>query len=82
MEKPVKDRKPLPRSRGNAPELMRYAGLATQLFVSLGLAVWIGHKADAWLQLPLPLLVWVLPFVVLCLLIYKLIKETSKKNRQ
>ena len=60
---------------------MRYAGLATQLFVSLGLAVWLGYKADAWLRLPLPLLVWVLPFIVLCLLIYKLIRETSKKNK-
>jgi hypothetical protein len=58
---------------------MRYAGLATQLFVSLGVAVFAGYKADTWLQVPLPLLVWVLPFVVLCLLIYKLIKETSKK---
>jgi hypothetical protein len=58
---------------------MRYAGLATQLFVSLGVAVFAGYKADTWLKVPLPLLVWVLPFVVLCLLIYKLIKETSKK---
>ncbi len=60
---------------------MRYAGLATQLFVLLGIAVWVGYKLDKWLQLPLPLLVWILPFVVLCLLIYKLIKETSKKNK-
>lgn len=60
---------------------MRYAGLATQLFVSLGVAVWLGYKADAWLRIPLPLLVWVLPFVVLCLLIYKLVRETDKKNK-
>lgn len=60
---------------------MRYAGLATQLFVSLGLAVFAGYKADDWLNTPIPLLVWVLPFVVLCLLIYKLIKETSKNKR-
>ncbi|OLY93260.1 hypothetical protein SAMN05444008_10747 [Cnuella takakiae] len=64
----------------NSSELMRYAGLATQLFVSLGLAVWAGYKADGWLKLPLPLLVWILPFAVLCVLIFKLIKETSKKK--
>ncbi len=61
---------------------MRYAGLATQLFVALGIAVWAGYKLDAWLHTPLPLLVWILPFVVLCLLIYKLVKETSKKNKK
>jgi hypothetical protein len=60
---------------------MRYAGLATQLFVSLGIAVWAGYKLDVWLHSPLPLLVWILPFVVLCLLIYKLVKETSKKKK-
>lgn len=60
---------------------MRYAGLATQLFVSLGLAVWAGYKLDGWLRTPFPLLVWLLPFTVLCILIYKLIKETSKKNK-
>jgi hypothetical protein len=65
----------------NNTDLMRYAGLATQLFVSLGIAVWAGYKMDAWLRLPLPLLVWILPFVVLCLLIYKLVKETSKNKK-
>lgn len=61
-------------------DLMRYAGLATQLFVSLGLAVYAGYKGDQWLHLKFPLLVWVLPFVVLCMMIYKLIKETSKRK--
>jgi uncharacterized membrane protein len=65
----------------NNSELMRYAGLATQLLVSLGIAVFIGHKVDGWLHLRLPLLVWLLPLVVVCLIIYKLIKETSKKKQ-
>ncbi len=60
---------------------MRYAGLASQLFVLLGLSVWLGYKADGWMRMPFPLLVWVLPFVVLCLLIYKLIQDTSKKKQ-
>ena len=65
----------------NNSELMQYAGLATQLLAALGLAVFIGYKGDEWLHLRLPLLVWLLPFVVLCLLIFKLIKETSKKKQ-
>ena len=60
---------------------MRYAGLGGQIFFSLGIAVFIGYKADGWLHTPLPLLVWILPLVVLCVMTYKLIKETSKQKR-
>jgi hypothetical protein len=59
---------------------MRYAGLGAQLFVSLGIAVYAGYKADRWLHTPFPLLVWALPFAVLCGLIYKLVQDTSKKK--
>lgn len=62
-------------------ELMRYAGLGTQIFVSLGIAVFAGYKADQWLDVPIPLLVWILPLAVVCMIIYKLIKETSKRNK-
>ncbi len=68
------------RSNSNASYLMRYAGLGAQMFVSLGIAVFAGYKADKWLKTPIPLLVWILPFIVLCMMIYKLIKETSKQN--
>jgi chromate transport protein ChrA len=60
---------------------MRYAGLGGQIFVSLGLAVFVGYKADRWLHFSIPLLVWLLPLVVLCMMIYKLIKETTKSNK-
>lgn len=61
---------------------MRYAGLGAQIFVSLGIAVFAGYKLDQWLHTPLPLLVWVFPFLVLCLMIYKLIKDTSKRTKE
>jgi len=61
-------------------DLMRYAGLGMQLFVSLGLAVFIGYRVDRWVGMKFPVFVWVLPLVVLFLIIYKLIKETSKRN--
>ena len=60
---------------------MRYAGLGTQIFVSLGLAVFAGYKADRWLDISIPLLVWLLPFIVLALMIYKLVRETSKRKK-
>jgi hypothetical protein len=61
-------------------DLMRYAGLGMQLFVSLGLAVFVGYRVDRWVGMNFPVLVWALPLVVLFLIIYKLIKETSKRN--
>jgi chromate transport protein ChrA len=60
---------------------MRYAGLATQLFAALAIAVFAGYKADGWLHTPIPLLVWVLPLLFLSITIFKLIKDTSKKNK-
>jgi chromate transport protein ChrA len=50
--------------------------------VALGLAVFAGYKADGWLHTPIPLLVWILPFVVLTMMIYKLIKDTSKRKKE
>jgi hypothetical protein len=68
------------RKPSNQNDLIRYAGMGAQIFVSLGLAVFAGYKADQWLDLSFPLLVLVLPVLVLCMMIYKLIRETSKRK--
>jgi Putative F0F1-ATPase subunit Ca2+/Mg2+ transporter len=59
---------------------MRYAGLGMQLFVSLALAVFLGFKGDKWLHTPIPLFSWILPLLVICAMIYKLIKDTTKRT--
>lgn len=59
---------------------MKYAGLGMQIFVSLGLAVFAGYKLDSWINMQFPVFVWVLPLIVLFLMIFKLIKETSKRS--
>lgn len=59
---------------------MRYAGLATQMLVSLGLAVFLGLKADKWLKLSFPILSWLLPLLVLAAIIFQVIKETGPKK--
>lgn len=69
-----------PPKQNNSGDLLRYAGLATQIFVSLGIAVFIGYKLDDWMNISLPLFVWLLPFLVLGLMIYKIVKETSRKK--
>lgn len=59
--------------------LLKYAGLTMQILVSLGFALFIGMKADKWLSFKTPVLVWVLPLVVIVVMIYQVIKDTSKK---
>jgi Mn2+/Fe2+ NRAMP family transporter len=72
--------KPQQQSTSSKKFLMKYAGLATQIFVSLAIAAFIGYRADKWLKLSVPVLVVILPLLVLFVLFYKLFKETSKKK--
>ena len=64
----------------NNRDLLKYAGLATQLFLAIGLAVFFGIKLDDWLNISFPVLVWVLPLLIIVSIIYKLIKETNTKK--
>lgn len=66
-------------AKGNDRLLMKYLGLATQIMVSLALAVFAGLKLDKWLSFSTPLLVWILPLLVLVVMIWQIIKDTSKK---
>lgn len=59
---------------------MRYAGLAMQLFASLGIAIFLGLKVDGWLKLSFPLFLWLLPLLVIVGLIIKVIKDTDSKR--
>jgi len=68
------------RSNNNYSDLLRYASMGTQIFVALGLAVFVGLKLDKWLKISAPLLVLILPVIVLVGIIYKIVKETSKKD--
>ena len=68
------------RSNNNYSDLLRYASMGTQIFVGLGLAVFVGLKADKWLKISAPLLVLILPVIVLGGIIYKIVKETSKQK--
>lgn len=73
--------RPQQQKRSNQSDLLRYAGLGTQIFVSLGIAAFAGYKADQWWIQKFPLLVWLLPLAVLCIMIFKLVKETSKRKQ-
>ena len=73
MQERLRDKK------NDSPNILyRYAGMGAQILVSLGLALFIGLKLDAWIRTPFPLLVWVLPLLVIIGMIIKTIKDTSK----
>ena len=61
-------------------ELLRYAGLGTQIMAALGIAVFAGIKTDKWLH-TFPLLACVLPLIVLSAVFYKLFRETSRPGK-
>lgn len=60
--------------------LWRYAGLATQLMVGLGLFVYAGIKIDEWIKFKMPLAVWILPLLFITSVIIKTIIDTGKKK--
>jgi len=62
---------------------MRYAGLSTQVAVSVGVAVWLGVKADKWLKLSFPIFSLVVPLLVIVFVLVELIKaNTGKKDEK
>src|SRR5271168_540813 len=68
-------------SRDRRRELIRYAGLSTQVVASVGVSVFLGMKADKALKVSFPILSWALPLLVIVVLLVNLIREGSgKKN--
>ena len=61
--------------------MLRYAGLGTQMLVSIGIAVFVGLKADQWLHTS-PLFSCTLPLLVLFGLFYKIMRQTGNKDNE
>jgi hypothetical protein len=66
--------------KNNNTILWKYAGLATQFLIGIGLAVFAGLKLDEWLKINMPVAVWVLPLLVISAVIIKIIKDTAQKK--
>jgi len=60
--------------------LLRYAGMATQFLVAIGVAVWLGQSIDRWSGFRTPIFVWVLPLLVITGLIIKAVRDTAKRR--
>jgi F0F1-type ATP synthase assembly protein I len=70
------DKRPSP---NNNKDILRYAGLGSQLLAAIGLAVFTGLKADKWLHTS-PVFACVLPLLALGAIFYKLVRETGKQK--
>ena len=68
---------PDPKKNNKRNDLLKYMGMATQLFVLLFLFLWLGKKLDAYLELEKP--VFMLLFILLGLsaYLYKVFKDVS-----
>jgi membrane protein DedA with SNARE-associated domain len=60
---------------------MRYMGLATQFFVTIGVGLWIGSKLDQYFSFNTPILIWVLPLLIVVSSLIKIIIDTNKKRK-
>lgn len=60
--------------------LWQYAGMATQMLVTIGLALFIGMQADKYLHNTIPILIWVLPLVFILFMLIKAIRDTGRKK--
>ncbi len=67
-------------NKDNKNLLLQYAGLGTQLAVSLAASLYLGFWIDKKLGFSTPLLIWILPLIVLIVILTKLIKDTSSKK--
>lgn len=61
-------------------DLIKYAGMGMQFLASIAIGIFIGLKADDWLNFSFPLLVWLLPLLIIIGLTVKIVKDTSNKN--
>jgi hypothetical protein len=71
---------PSPSNKNSSRDILRYAGLASQIVASLGIAVFAGIKLDHWARLSFPVFSCLLPLLVIVGLMAGLMKESSKKN--
>jgi F0F1-type ATP synthase assembly protein I len=64
----------------NKKFFLRYASLGTQLLTGIGIAVFLGLKADKWLHTS-PLFSCSLPLLLLSAIFLKIYRDTNRTNK-
>jgi uncharacterized membrane protein YhiD involved in acid resistance len=60
-------------------ELFKYAGMATQFLVTLGVAIFIGLKIDRWIAFGFPIATVTLPLLILVATFLKIFRDTNNR---
>lgn len=60
--------------------LWKYAGMATQFLVAIGIGVFIGIKLDKWLKFTMPIGAWILPLLIIIGMIMAIVRDTAPKK--
>jgi hypothetical protein len=63
----------------NKSDLVKYAGMGTQMIAVMLLFAFGGHKLDQWLELKTPILTIVLSLVGVFVALYLVLKDLMKK---
>lgn len=63
--------------KGTSSEVLKYAGMATTLFLMMFVMYWVGHKIDDYIGNKQPYVALVFVVVSLVAYFYKLIKDLS-----
>jgi hypothetical protein len=61
---------------------MKYAGMASQWIVMLGLAVWGGLKADRYFSFQFPWFTITLPMAVLVSMLYQVYRDSNSPSNK
>ena len=62
--------------------LWKYAALATQLFVAIGVTMYLGWLVDCWLAFKIPIAIWALPLGTIIGVIIKIIIDTNRVSKK
>jgi F0F1-type ATP synthase assembly protein I len=62
--------------------VMKYAGLATQMMAMLVAGVWLGWKTDKWIGWKFPLFLILFPLLALGLSLWQIIREFNKPGKR
>lgn len=63
-------------------EILKYAGLATQMIAALGVAIFVGYRIDQWMTWKFPLFTISFPLVSLLFVFYKILKDSNPRNEK
>ncbi len=67
--------------KNNEKSYLIYLSYGIQLMCGAGIAIWLGDLIDEKIKTKIPLFIWILPLIILVLMLVKMVKEFSGKQK-